>query len=146
MEPAVVSIADRLSRSSGKFYVLAKSNIVTTPQPGSPNSVEENWSDMEQNYQQILAFSGTHGDAAIHSPLREFFDERLQSRSKGRTPHANLRSGRPVTQHLDFDVQVELVIRGSLQPDAQLTLQGIPVTLRDDGSFTLRMGLQEGDK
>ena len=53
-------------------------------------------------------------------------------------------NGRAVRNDLEFRLQADLIIRGWLPPDAQLTLQGDPVTPREDGSFLLKMNLQEG--
>jgi hypothetical protein len=40
--------------------------------------------------------------------------------------------------------QTELVVYGSTDPNAKVTIQGEPVGLRADGSFTARFALPEG--
>jgi hypothetical protein len=41
-------------------------------------------------------------------------------------------------------VNTELVVYGATEPDAKLTVQGKPVALRADGTFTLRFALPDG--
>jgi hypothetical protein len=38
----------------------------------------------------------------------------------------------------------ELIVYGATEPDARLTVQGKPVALRPDGSFSLRFYLPDG--
>ncbi len=42
-------------------------------------------------------------------------------------------------------VKTELIVYGATEPDASLTVQDLPVTLRPDGTFTVRFALPEGD-
>lgn len=44
-----------------------------------------------------------------------------------------------------FKVNAELIIYGSTEPDAQVTLGGRPIRLREDGSFSFRFSLPDGD-
>ncbi len=43
-----------------------------------------------------------------------------------------------------FKVHAELVLHGSTEPGASITIAGHPVRLRDDGSFTFRFSLPNG--
>ena len=47
------------------------------------------------------------------------------------------------TQELPFAVDAELIVYGVSHPHAHVTLQGEPVPLRPDGSFTVRMSLPD---
>ena len=38
----------------------------------------------------------------------------------------------------------ELILYGATEPDAKVTVQGKPVALRPDGTFTLRFALPDG--
>jgi hypothetical protein len=40
-----------------------------------------------------------------------------------------------------FDMDAELIVFGKTEPDAHVTLQGDPVKLREDGSFTVRFSM-----
>jgi hypothetical protein len=41
-------------------------------------------------------------------------------------------------------VDCELIVYGATEPDAKVTVQGKPVNLRPDGTFTLRYYLPDG--
>lgn len=43
-----------------------------------------------------------------------------------------------------FNVNAELIVYGATEPDAHVTIDGEPVALRPDGSFTLRFALPDG--
>lgn len=51
----------------------------------------------------------------------------------------------PAPSNFWFKVNAELIIYGSTEPDAQVTLGGKPVRLREDGSFSFRFSLPDGD-
>jgi hypothetical protein len=42
-----------------------------------------------------------------------------------------------------FQVDAELIVYGSTDPNARVTLQGEPVKLRPDGTFTMRFSLPD---
>ena len=42
-----------------------------------------------------------------------------------------------------FEIDAELIVYGSTEPNARVTLQGEPVQLRPDGSFTVRFSLPD---
>jgi hypothetical protein len=44
-----------------------------------------------------------------------------------------------------FNVNAELIVYGATEPDAYVTIDGEPIPLRPDGSFTLRFALPDGD-
>ncbi|HPK01334.1 MAG TPA: DUF4912 domain-containing protein [Candidatus Sumerlaeota bacterium] len=45
-----------------------------------------------------------------------------------------------------LSVDADLTVYGATEPDARLTVQGRPITLRPDGTFTLRFSLPEGEQ
>lgn len=128
---------------SGKFFVLARSNIVSTPKPGDRDSIDENWSEVAENFDRIYAMSGGY-DSHAAGELQELFEERLR-RPMGSpmvTQYgAGIESLLPRKRGFHFQVDAELLVYGSTEPDAHVTLQGEPVKLRPDGTFTVRFSL-----
>ncbi|HWB10782.1 MAG TPA: DUF4912 domain-containing protein [Pirellulales bacterium] len=128
---------------SGKFFVLARSNTVTTPTPGARDSIDENWSEVAENFDRIYAMSGGYESHAA-GELQELFEERLR-RPMGSpmvTQYgAGIESLLPRKRGFRFEVDAELLVFGSTEPDAHVTLQGEPVKLREDGTFTMRFSL-----
>jgi hypothetical protein len=132
--------------AAGQFYCLARSNSVTTPPAGTSDSVDENWVDIDQNADRIFAMSGGYSHRGTSLELQELLEERLR-RPMG-TPMQTRYGGGAAramsgTQELPFAVDAELIVYGVSDPNAHVTLQGEPVLLRPDGSFTVRMSLPD---
>lgn len=133
--------------ANGKFFVIGRSNVVTTPQPGSSDAIDENWTDIAENYEKIYAQSGgsTEGEGCT-GELQELFEERLR-RPMGAPlvtrygVGAERMLGR--AQDFQFDVDAEMIIYGTTHPDAHVQLSGEPVKVREDGSFTVRMSMPD---
>lgn len=128
----------------GKFYVLARSNVVTTPKAGAPEVLDRHWDSVQEQYQKIYYQSGGCAPAGPSDEVREIFEQRL-----GRTMNSlcfqDLGTGAlpGLGQGFHFEVDAELIVYGSTEPGAQVTLQGEPVQIRPDGSFTVRFSLPD---
>src|SRR5262249_18269563 len=64
--------------SSGRFYPLVRSNVVSTPEPGSSDAIDENWTDVAENFDKIYAMSGGSSPDGNSLELQELFEERLR--------------------------------------------------------------------
>ncbi|MFO0928868.1 MAG: DUF4912 domain-containing protein [Gemmataceae bacterium] len=129
-----------LSRT-GRFYVLARSNVVTTPRPGISDVIDENWADLDaRKADRIYAMSSGYDPGASSLEIKQLLDERLR-RPLGSSAISSFGSGSllPVgkTREFGFQVEAELIVYGTTEPNARVTLQGQPVSLRSDGSFTM---------
>ena len=64
----------------GKFYVLARSNVVTTPKAGVADPLDENWIDVQKQFDRIEnpASIGGRPTAISTLDLRDLFEERLR--------------------------------------------------------------------
>ena len=65
----------------GKFYVLARSNVVTTPKVGVADPLDENWLDVQKQIDRIENPASIGGGSNGHHPsidLRDLFEERLR--------------------------------------------------------------------
>jgi len=132
--------------AASQFYCLARSNTVTTPPAGTSDSVDENWVDIDQNADRIFAMSGGYSQQGTSLELQELLEERLR-RPMGTPMQTRYGGGasRVFTdaRELPFAVDAELIVYGVSHPHAHVTLQGEPVPLRSDGSFTVRMQLPD---
>jgi hypothetical protein len=119
---------------------------VTTPPAGTSDSVDENWSDIDQNADRIFAMSGGYSPRGTSLELQELLEERLR-RPMGSPMQTRYGSGAgritSEAQELPFAVDAELIVYGVSHPHAHVTLQGEPVALRGDGSFMVRMALPD---
>src|SRR6267142_4630243 len=132
---------------SGRFYVLARSNVVSTPRAGVSDIIDENWADIDQKKaDRIYAMSGGFDPTASSLELRQLFEERLR-RPMGSPAVTSFGSGAflPGKQRkFWFQIDAELIVYGATEPNARVTLQGEPVKLRPDGTFTMRFSLPDG--
>jgi len=136
-----------LSRS-GRFYVLARSNVVCTPRAGVSDVLDENWADIDVGKaERIYAMSGGFDPTASSLELKQLFEERLR-RPLGSPAITSFGSGGYVLggkqRKFYFRLDAELIIYGETDPSARVTLQGEPVQLRSDGTFTMRFKLPDG--
>src|SRR5262245_57453490 len=131
---------------NGQFYVLARSNVVTTPRAGVSDSIDENWSDIDtKQAERIYAMSGGFDPTASSLELKQLFEERLR-RPMGSPAVSSFGSGAflPGKQRkFWFQLDAELIVYGATEPDARVTLQGEPIKLRPDGTFTMRFSLPD---
>jgi hypothetical protein len=132
---------------SGKFYVLARSNVVTTPRAGISDVIDENWADIDaKKADRIYAMSSGFDPASSSLELKQLFEEHLR-RPLGSPAVTSFGSGgltlggkpRKFWFHLD----AELIVYGATEPNSRVTLQGQPVKLRPDGTFTMRFSLPD---
>jgi uncharacterized protein len=135
-----------LSRS-GKFYVLARSNVVTTPRAGISDIIDENWADIDaKKADRIYAMSGGFDPTASSLELKQLFEERLR-RPLGSPAVTSFGSGGMMpggkSRKFWFQLDAELIVYGATEPNARVTLQGEPVKLRPDGTFTIRFSLPD---
>jgi hypothetical protein len=128
--------------ASGRFFSLARSNTVSTPASTSSEKLDNHWTEVVENCDKIYAMSGGYSQESNASELQELLEERL------RRPVGATLSNRYSAEHLltqdrtvHFRVEAEMVIHGTTHPDAQVTLQGAPIKLRPDGSFSVRLDL-----
>jgi hypothetical protein len=135
-----------LSRS-GQFYVLARSNVVTTPRAGMSDVLDENWSDIDpRKADRIFAMSAGFHVGSSSLELKELFEERFH-RPMSSQALSSFGSGalmRVRQRQFWFQLDAELIVYGATEPTARVTLQGEPVRLRPDGTFTLRFALPDG--
>ena len=129
----------------GKFYVLARSNVVSTPKAGVSDVLDENWLSVENQFQKIYNQSngGSNGSTAS-SDLRDLFEERLRRPMHGLSLQSLGTGALPsLGRDFHFEINAELIVYGTTEPNAKVTLQGEPVQLRPDGTFTVRFSLPD---
>jgi hypothetical protein len=130
----------------GRFYVLARSNVVSTPRAGVSDVIDENWADIDaKKADRIYAMSGGFDPTASSLELKQLFEERLR-RPLGSPTITSFGSGAYPPGKMRkfwFQLDAELIVYGATEPTARVTLQGEPVKLRPDGTFTMRFSLPD---
>jgi len=132
--------------TNGRFFSMCRSNVVTTPRPGSANAIDENWADVAENYEKIYAQSGGYSEENNSTELQEVFEERLR-RPMGSPSSTRFGVGAESVlnrrRNFKFEVDAEMVVFGSTKPDAHVMLGGEPVKLREDGTFMVRLNMPD---
>jgi hypothetical protein len=129
---------------SGRFFALARSNVVTTPRAGTSDALDNNWSDVAENFEKIYAMNGGSSELGASAELEELFEERLRrplNVSAFSQYAATLNGGDRRHRDFRFEMDAELIVFGNTEPDARVTLQGEPIEVRPDGTFTVRFSL-----
>lgn len=123
---------------SGRFYILSRSNVVTTPKTrisdGSSNGMRPLGLPSPADYDR---------DSSIPREFREAFE--AQQRSFQPFSFQGLGTGAIPSFGRDFHfhIDAELVVYGRTEPNAKVTLQGESVKLQPDGSFSVRFALPD---
>jgi uncharacterized protein len=131
----------------GQFYALARSNVVTPPKAGVSDSLDENWneSDAKQADRLYAMSSGFDPSAGDTRALKEFLEERFRRPLHATAlPSAPTPAAAPKGGKFFFHIDAEMIVFGRTIAGSRVTLQGEPVKLRPDGTFTMRYSFPDG--
>jgi len=141
--------------ADGQFISVARSNVLGLPRQGVSPITDEQWAILQQEFDRLLRLSGVDKIGRSSFDLTKLMRERWEEivslsmpssfggASSGARPVA-VEEVKPKGFWLKADT--ELIVYGATEPDARLTVQNQPVTLRPDGSFTLRFYLPDGQQ
>jgi hypothetical protein len=134
--------------NNGEFITIARSNTVHTPIEGPSWITDEEWMIPDDMFARLYGMGFGLGRS---SPVGKAWQERLRQElfsgvlaSPGITSVASPVKKIPKERKFWLVVNTELIVYGATEPDAKVTVQGKPITLRQDGTFTLRFALPDG--
>ncbi|MDG1875664.1 MAG: DUF4912 domain-containing protein [Mariniblastus sp.] len=125
-----------------KFHLITKSNEVTPPTSNSGEG-DDHWTDITNDVEKYYALSGGFEPNVVKGELQAVFEEK--SRQPMHAP-AFERLGSGINgngQGLSFQVDAHMIVHGSADPNASVTIAGEPVRLQNDGTFALRLNLPD---
>ena len=134
-------VAIGYSAPGQRFHMITKSNEVTPPDSNCEQ--DEHWTDITNEVEKYYALSGGFEKNKVKGDLQAVFEE------KARQPmHAPAfeRLGSGINSNgegFSFQVDAHMIVHGSTDPKATVTVGGEPVRLQSDGSFALRMNLPD---
>jgi hypothetical protein len=108
--------------------------------------IDDQW--MSVDFDKMYALSGGFqvgkSSAELHKLMEERFKNAITSGSGAGAVSSMASPVRIKPRGFNFWLECELIIYGGTEPNAKVTMQGRPVQLRPDGTFTLRYGLPDG--
>jgi len=135
----------------GEFIVVARSNILAMPRQGVSPITDEQWAMLQQEFERLLKLSGVEQIGRSSFDIAKLMRERWEEIVSISLPSSHMGSsswkgapGEVKPKGFWLKADTELIVYGSTEPDAKLTVQGQGVVLRPDGSFSLRFFLPDG--
>jgi hypothetical protein len=130
---------------SGRFLMITRSNYVTTPRAGISEVLDEEWMSLEE-YDKIYALSGGLNLGLSSAELRKRMKEKMEQWITSGVPGSMFSPWKKKQEERKFFlwVDAELIVYGATEPNAKLTIQGVPKKLNPDGTFTARFALPNG--
>ncbi len=144
------------------YKMVCRSNPVSTPRNSISEDVDNEWMTVAESFEKITRLSGAGGDDAH---MEQFLRGEINTNSESIIRHVHRQltgvfpgervalssgifSSETAMRHKDFWLQVhtELILYGATEPDAKVTVQGRPVTLNADGTFSMRFALPDGEQ
>ncbi|MFH1824538.1 MAG: DUF4912 domain-containing protein [Candidatus Firestonebacteria bacterium] len=130
---------------SGKFFVYARSNVITTPSDKVSNVYDEEWMVSEEElYRRYLRgeLKGGVGSEFISKIISRRLREEISSGMVSSLSSGFKEFKLPSVFWLT--VGTELIIYGATEPDSVVLINKTPVKLVKDGTFSLRFALTDG--
>ena len=125
--------------ADGRFITILRSNVVETPLDGPSWITDEEWMVPEEMFMRLYGMGFGLGKT---SPAGGVWRKGAVS-SPGIASMASPVKKQP-SRNFWLEVNCELIVYGATEPDAKVTVQDKPISLRRDGTFTLRFALPDG--
>lgn len=133
----------------GVFITLARSNVVSTPAARISDITDEEWMLVKEDFEKLMKLSGLDKIGATSAEALKAILQRLEVSvsSKGVSSLGGSMVGvlrQEKVRGFWLVADAELIVYGATEPDALVMVQGQPVKLRPDGTFTLRFAFPDG--
>ena len=134
-----------LRLANGHFITIARSNTIHTPSDGPSWITDEEWMIPDDMFARLYGMGFGFGRSSpIGKVWVERFKQAVSSASGGIASMASPVKKIPKQRKFWMVVNTELIVYGATEPDAKVTVQGKPIQLRPDGTFSLRFALPDG--
>jgi hypothetical protein len=155
-----------------RFIPMVRSNPAGAPQAELSGSIAPSWNTSDADYREMFHIPQEQpgepvpplttgvSSADIHQVLQRRLEATLSAGlvssggvsslsgrplAPGEAPGGGAAAGGSVpARGFWLNVHTDLILYGATEPDAAVQVQGIPVNLRKDGTFTLRFSLPDG--
>ncbi len=145
---------------NGEYVPIVASNVVHVPREGMSPETDEEWMVIEETFRKIFESSGGtrirdgwRGSEELWRHIQKHVLPALQGGaqlggSAGLMGSGGLAAAKqaPAPSSFWLVAETELILYGATEPTAQVTVNDEPVTLRPDGTFSLRFALPDGEQ
>ncbi len=132
----------------GRFSTLARSNVVTTPRDSVSPLVDEEWMVVDETFDRLYRTAGAAELGQSSEAITKYMLKRVRAEAgSGGLASMGSEGGRPrprKAKEFWLVVNAEVIVYGATEPDAIVTIQGQPLKLNHDGSFSVRYALPDG--
>ncbi len=128
--------------SDGRFILIARSNAVSTPRDRVSDKTDEEWMVVDEDFDELLKLSGA-GKFGSSDRIKMRIEQELLSGS-GAVSSFGSPVYKPEAKGFFLVADTELILYGATEKDARLTVKGEEIKLKEDGSFSLRFHLPDG--
>lgn len=128
----------------GDFHRLCKSNHVSAAPPDRKDSLNIHWKDIDPDCSKIFALSGGYSENDEAEEVQNLFKERLGKPLVPPKPsHQALDHTHAVgcLKGFPLEIKAEMLILGSTEKGARVSIQGEPIDVADNGSFHIRIDM-----
>ena len=128
----------------GDFHRLCKSNYVSAAPPDRKDSLNIHWKDIDPDCSKIFALSGGYSENGEAEEVQNLFQERLGKPLVPPKPsHQALDHTHAVgcLKGFPLEIKAEMLILGSTEKGARVSIQGEPIDVADNGSFHIRIDM-----
>lgn len=145
---------------NGKFITVARTDSMAMPRHGVSDVTDEQWALLQLEFEKLLRISGAGRIGSSSYDLVKLMRERWEELTKLPTSgviggasssfkkdsSSSPQSGVSKNKNFWLKADTEIIVYGATEPDAVLTVQGKRVSLSEDGTFTLRFYLPDGQQ
>ncbi len=126
----------------GRFVTIVRSNTVFTPLDGPSWITDEEWMIPDDMFARLYGLGFGFGPS---SPVGKGWKERLKLHigSPGLFSVSSPVKKEAGPRSFWLAVNTELIVYGATESNAKLTIQGKPINLKPDGTFSLRFALPD---
>ncbi len=129
-----------LMLADGRFITILRSNVVQTPLDGPSWVTDEEWMIPDEMFARLYGMGFGLGKS---SPVGGAWQERIKQGLFSSGISSSPVKVEVKEKNFWLKVDCELIVYGATQADASVKVQGVPIKLRPDGTFTLRYYLPD---
>lgn len=131
----------------GDFVPITRSNVVHLPRESISPVTDAAWMQIRSEFEKMMKLAGLDKTGISSAEAMKILIQRIEQIapiSSGGISSSSSRGKMKKVKRFWLMADTELILYGATERDAQLTIQGQPVTLKADGTFSLRFALPDG--